>query len=765
MIALLSAIVLKASILMTAAAFVIVLMSRASAAGRHFAWTFTVAGLLLLPIFAAGLPTWKVALPIALSDINAPIDRPGSGGTWLTGRPSVTASDTTASGFIDGSPSGSVLATVPWEASPAVIYVLGVLFLLARILFQRSAARRIAKDATLVTDREWKSLLDDCAARIGVVRAVTLRRSREQLVPVTMGTRAPSVVIPADADTWDEDRRRAVLLHELAHIARHDCLTQILSATACALYWFHPGVWYVARRLRIERELACDDRVLAAGAHAPDYAGHLLELAYTWSGRRAAALAVGMTSSRKLEGRMRAILDPARNRTAPTRRMWLAGAVLGAALLVPLAAVTMTTVSADVRSRRMASSSEHDLHDRAQDSRAQMQERSGGAQQNSVTGTWELRPSSRGRVSLRVEAGEFSVSGDFDESEIEGLTSQTLSNTTGPIRFSIPREAGTIEIEGTLRAGRGSGSFRFVPSQTFVAGLTRRGFASPTASQLFSLAQNDIGFELIDELATQKYARPEIDDLVRAAHHGVREDFVREMGEVGYRVGTLDALIRFRDHGVDPEFVRELREQGVSDLSPQDLVRFRDHGVDPDYVADLRGLGYTPVPFEMLLRSRDHGVDGEYLRGMRQLGFTLTLDEAIRTRDHGVDPEFAGSMQGAGYTLATEELIRARDHGVTPDYIAAMAVLGYKGVGLGSLIRMRDHGVTPDYVLEMQKRGLKNLSVDEVIRLRDRGERNVGQEIRDALARLADQYSRLADRYYRLVRDASHERAAAGNVR
>ena len=99
-------------------------------------------------------------------------------------------------------------------------------------------------------------------------------------MPVTMGTLAPSIVVPADADAWDEDRRRAVLLHELAHIARQDCLTQMLAAIACAVYWVHPGVWYVARRLRIEREVACDDRVLAAGAHAPDYAGHLLELAY-----------------------------------------------------------------------------------------------------------------------------------------------------------------------------------------------------------------------------------------------------------------------------------------------------------------------------------------------------------------------------------------------------------------------------------------------------------------------------------------------------
>ena len=83
---------------------------------------------------------------------------------------------------------------------------------------------------------------------------------------------------------WQDDRRRAVLLHELPHVGRRDCLTQTLATIACALYWAHPGVWWVARRLRIGRELGCDDRVLTLGAQPRDYAGHLLELAYAFGG-------------------------------------------------------------------------------------------------------------------------------------------------------------------------------------------------------------------------------------------------------------------------------------------------------------------------------------------------------------------------------------------------------------------------------------------------------------------------------------------------
>jgi beta-lactamase regulating signal transducer with metallopeptidase domain len=732
-----TAVFIKGSILVIAAAAVVALVSRASAATRHFIWTLAVIGLLVLPLFATVLPEWTLAVPIASSETDAAIDvsrpaplAPATAATIDSAAAPIARVNDTASAPLD--------ARLPWPLLPGAIYGVGALVVFARLLHQRSAARRIVREATAISDREWISTQDDCAARIGVARSVALRRSAVQLMPMTTGTMAPSIVVPADADTWDENRRRAVLLHELAHIARHDCLTQMLSAIACAAYWFHPGVWYVARRLRIERELACDDRVLAAGAQADEYAGHLLELAYSWSGRRAPALVVGMASSRKLESRMRAVLDPARNRTALSRRTWLAGAAVGAALLLPLAAMTMTTASADaphaspaMRSTLMGPADEPQSQERGV--AATVAEQPIGSRDN-IAGTWVLRPSrNRDSALLQVSAGAFSWNGQFPASEIDRLLSQSsVPDADGKMRVSVSREAGSLEIEGTLNDRTGSGTFRFVPSEPFVAGLTRRGFNRPTAQQLFALAQNDIGFEFIDELVAQKYERPEIETLVRAAHHGVGTDFLRDMAQAGYRVGTLDGLIRLRDHGVDPDYVRGMRALGVSDLSPDDIVRARDHGVDPEYIADLKSLGYSPVPFDMLIRTRDHGVDGQYLRGMRQIGHTFTLDEAIRARDHGVDPEFAGSMRELGYILSAADLIRARDHGVDPEYVEDMANEGYKGQPIETLIRLRDHGVTADFVQEMRKRGQDNLTPDDIVRRRDRGgdslyQRKLGQ--------------------------------------
>jgi polysaccharide export outer membrane protein len=92
--------------------------------------------------------------------------------------------------------------------------------------------------------------------------------------------------------------------------------------------------------------LACDDRVLAIGTHARDYAAHLLDLAYTLGGSRAPALTVSIARPRQIEGRILAALDNSRNRATPPRRSRLAGIAVAAILVVPLAAAEATWVSA-----------------------------------------------------------------------------------------------------------------------------------------------------------------------------------------------------------------------------------------------------------------------------------------------------------------------------------------------------------------------------------------------------------------------------------
>ncbi|HEX8246489.1 MAG TPA: M56 family metallopeptidase [Longimicrobium sp.] len=306
-------IVAKSTLLLAAAAGGAHLLRRGSAAARHLVWTLALGGLLALPALAVLLPDWKPALLAFL-------------------RPAAVA---VASG---GEAAATSSPAHPLVLAFAAVWAAGALAVLARLAMGLHGVRRLARAAEPVTDPAWTELLERFAAAVGVRRPVVLLRSREAAMPLTWGAFRPAVLLPAEADGWTPGRRRVVMLHELAHVARRDCLMQLLAELCCALYWFHPGAWWAARKMRIEREQACDDLVLAAGARASDYAGHLLDVARTY---RAPALAAAIAMARPshLEGRVRAVLEARRDRRAVTGRTAAvcAGAVLLASL--PLAAV------------------------------------------------------------------------------------------------------------------------------------------------------------------------------------------------------------------------------------------------------------------------------------------------------------------------------------------------------------------------------------------------------------------------------------------
>jgi hypothetical protein len=126
------------------------------------------------------------------------------------------------------------------------------------------------------------------------------------------------------------------LRHELAHVRRSDCLAQALAGLVCALYWFNPVAWLAAARMRVERERACDDLVVALGTTRPsEYAGHLLQIARQWSAAPSGALPVAKRSG--LEQRLRALLDGANHHGAMTRRAALSVVCALATGLVALA--------------------------------------------------------------------------------------------------------------------------------------------------------------------------------------------------------------------------------------------------------------------------------------------------------------------------------------------------------------------------------------------------------------------------------------------
>ena len=335
-------------------------LRRASASARHLVCLLTLAGLLALPPLSLGLPGWRLAV---LANGKEPTPRQvaappgtGEGGVLDAGKAGAASSAPTALAPTDSvlNSSSSRFGRTPvseankevgssWPLLLVSLWLLGALLAGLRPLLGLRGIARLSQTSDAVVDASTLALTAGCVSALGLTQTPALRQA-DAPVPMTWGWRRPVVLLPANAGDWPEERLRAVLLHELAHVRRRDWLSHRFADLVCALYWFHPLAWLTVRRLRTEGEIACDDLVLTAGVAAPDYARHLLDVARTLRPVSSSVpqAAIAMARTARIEGRLKMILDTTRPRRALTRRALLLVLSLSAAALVPLAVLHLS---------------------------------------------------------------------------------------------------------------------------------------------------------------------------------------------------------------------------------------------------------------------------------------------------------------------------------------------------------------------------------------------------------------------------------------
>ncbi|MGI9090688.1 MAG: M56 family metallopeptidase [Gemmatimonadaceae bacterium] len=220
-----------------------------------------------------------------------------------------------------------------------LVWLAGMVLVIVRLLVGDLLARRVLNGARVLTADRWTSLFSRTKAQMRLRRHVVLVRSERVTTPAAWGIFRPVIVMPIAADQWNEEQRRTVLLHELAHVERWDCLTRAMAEIVCAIYWFNPLAWWAKHQLHTERERACDDRVLGHGMAASSYAEQLMVVAYSWQGwHYQPSGALPMAKPSELEDRVRRILDRALRRGTNSRALTARFGSVAACLILPLAA-------------------------------------------------------------------------------------------------------------------------------------------------------------------------------------------------------------------------------------------------------------------------------------------------------------------------------------------------------------------------------------------------------------------------------------------
>ncbi len=275
------------------------------AAARHQILSLALLGILCLPLCVTLLPRWELNLqPAGTAELDpehfdSPIAK-----KEILGSAAQTFKNQVKKAQIAATSAPSAKSLHKWLLG---FYLLGLGISLLRIGRSWRAVRNSLQSATAADSAEWQTLLQKTRQQLAIHIPVRLLLAQHSITPLTVGVWRPIILLPADAASWTQTRRRLVLLHELSHIARRDWLTQTLGQVACALHFMNPLAWLALRGLRQAQEMAADDLVLQSGVRASDYADELLHIARGLYAPLSASIA--MAGSCRLEGRLHRILD------------------------------------------------------------------------------------------------------------------------------------------------------------------------------------------------------------------------------------------------------------------------------------------------------------------------------------------------------------------------------------------------------------------------------------------------------------------------
>jgi len=282
-----------------------------------------------------------------------------------------------------------------------------------------------------------------------------------------------------------------------------------------------------------------------------------------------------------------------------------------------------------------------------------------------ITGEWriEFTHKDENEVQLNMSVGKQQNWGNgIQISELQGL-SRDAKTSPMDVTIRIVREAGTFELVGSFRDGKGSGRFTLTPDQGFFSALSTRGYTNLSDNNVFSAAMANLKIASIDALKAS-----------------------------GYDQLTFDNLIESSIFQITPQTIADLRSAGFDHLAFNKLVEAHIFKVDGIFAQQAANMGFGKLPFEKLVEMRVHKITPEYLSEIQQLGFKdMNLDRVVEFKIFQVTAQFVNDLRAAGFTSVTpQQLVNLRVFKIDMDFVRR-ARSEDPNVTIDGLVDMRIH--------------------------------------------------------------------------
>lgn len=634
-----------------------------------------------------------LAMPVAALATLAYEEATGaSGQAWLQASIKGAATEATGGGSVRGAPlilvdsgeetnpSGGAMWTglLPWLDGA---WLLGVMCLSARTVGGWLLLRKVRRSFLAPVPPAVRASFARLRTRLGIAKHVELRLSACVRSPLAVGVVRSLILLPVSAVTsLSPEQLEVVLAHELAHVRRADYLWNLLQTTVETLFFFHPAVWWVGRRVRQERELCCDDVALATCRDPLVYATALLRLEEERGGRLDLAMALdGHQSHSGLRGRIGRMLGESSAEKRPRSVGPLPLLVTAAAValfLLPLPRILAGThaVAPSEEAQKPANTllliGPHLFApELAAPQLAASLRPAPVVTALAAPSPLTVLPSFPEAVQSTPQAAPVAPA-PLPHVQLAPAAPPEPLNPPNPVKVAPPAAppAPTAEVD--------------VDSDTDAAQTA----AEEAADQAEEAAARSI--EQANEAVGNAGSAAE-----QATQHKARADYIEQMRAAGYNV-DVDKYFAMKAQGLTPQYAEEMAKAGFGHPSVDDLIAMKATGVTPEYVQKLHAAGLEPLRLHDLIAFRVMGVTPEFLAGMKAAGFgTLPGHKLIALRAQGVTPEYAKKMKQQFPDITVDQLAQLRIFGVNDAFIASAKSHGVHPITVDKLIKLRMTGL------------------------------------------------------------------------
>lgn len=536
------------------------------------------------------------------------------------------------------------------------VWLLGVVVLAVRAAGGWWQLRRLKLSSRAVVPAAMGVAFERLRHRYRLSRNVVLRVSDEVISPMVFGVWRTVVLMPLSAAVQlSPEQMEAVLAHELAHVRRWDYLFNLMQTVTECLFFFHPAVWWISRRVREFREVCCDEAAAQTCAEPAIYAAALLQMEEQRLQSPQLAMALNGSGGTLLQ-RVRHVMGETgmEQRQMSGIKMMTAALALVGLYAVPHVAHSMTMELPGAKAP--------------------------------VAPIVEVAP--------RVVAQPKALVAMAPMAEVAPLTSVAVDVApvvaVEPNPTPMPAPSPNALGEGDSQEVKQSG-------MQYLDAMKAAGYPldlNKDLDEIIRLRAIGVTPEFAGAMSQAGMGKPTLKELSSLKAVGVTPEYVKALKASSNAPTTFHDVIAFKSLGITPEYAKQVESLGLGTPTMHDLTSMKSVGVTPEYVAGLKSAGFAPKDLHEVVSMRAVGVTPEYASAMAQAGFpTTSTHDLVSMKAQGMTPEYAKWLKATFPTADTHAMRQAMTFHIDDKFVADAKAHGFNGADLDKLTKLKMSGL------------------------------------------------------------------------